>query len=737
LPSIPIQRPQVFSKKFIFILALTVVASVIFNHFNQSPSDSEKFPSNKQEFLPNLKALPKQVVLIGLDGVNWSSLVPLLNKGKLPMIASLMEQGTYGHLSTLKPTISPAIWTSVVTGQLPEKHGITDFTMTTEKGEKIPANRMARKSNTLWNILSHFEAKVGIVNWWSSWPAEPVNGFLISDFAAMGRRKEQAKDLGLERLEDTNEPYSFYPEEEMLKLEKSVSISEVSKNDLAPFAELTASDQNNLSFINSWERGNPLSVLKFCFMSDQYYSALTLRSLEEMGLPDLLCYYTKSTDALAHTLWKYSYPEGYPPYDSTLQQTYKNTLDAYLIGLDEQIGKILSLYPPEVNVILMSDHGMIGMPDVTSLNRQQISARHTDHALIILKGVDFKSDQLFHTQKIEGEHFERWNKSLNYQESGYRNLFPGGWMETEWVTSEGDFELQVDWEIENDLNGQLVIYWDSEKRGVLSDQTFFNLQSSAGLHRLRLEYQPGSNPAGTPLHPKKLPITLTSLNHSAPIPFSPGKDWGYSLYMEGEFWVISWSAYQGHLFEVNPVFSGNISCLEGFIRMDAPSSDEIQLKQVENFYQFTHQMKSSGSGSFRFIPQGPVTLDLKIDGERYPRMVYLNPFSRIKVDRVTLKISESEIKQPSILDITPTLLNLFGLPVAKDMDGRIWDEYLVERNEIKQIESYQALPVYQELSEEYNLKNEDQLNYLKTMGYLGDSVKAINLSSSQRPTISD
>jgi hypothetical protein len=32
-----------------------------------------------------------------------------------------------------------------------------------------------------WNILSDSGVRVGVVNWWLTWPAEEVNGFIVSD----------------------------------------------------------------------------------------------------------------------------------------------------------------------------------------------------------------------------------------------------------------------------------------------------------------------------------------------------------------------------------------------------------------------------------------------------------------------------------------------------------------------------------------------------------------------------
>ena len=67
------------------------------------------------------------ILLIGVDGLEWSVLAPMIRHGELPHLRSLMERGTYGKLETLQPTVSPVIWTTIATGKRPEHHGILHF----------------------------------------------------------------------------------------------------------------------------------------------------------------------------------------------------------------------------------------------------------------------------------------------------------------------------------------------------------------------------------------------------------------------------------------------------------------------------------------------------------------------------------------------------------------------------------------------------------------------------------
>ena len=67
--------------------------------------------------------------------------------------------------------MSPVIWTSIATGKVPDKHGIHGFIEKMANGyEHIPVTSDMRRVKAIWNILSDFEKKVGIISWWVTRP---------------------------------------------------------------------------------------------------------------------------------------------------------------------------------------------------------------------------------------------------------------------------------------------------------------------------------------------------------------------------------------------------------------------------------------------------------------------------------------------------------------------------------------------------------------------------------------
>jgi predicted AlkP superfamily phosphohydrolase/phosphomutase len=79
----------------------------------------------------------KRFVVLGLDGMDYSLTEEYLQKGKLPNLAKLRQEGCFERLSTTVPPISPVAWSSFQTGSNPGKHGIFDF-LTRDKKSYAP-----------------------------------------------------------------------------------------------------------------------------------------------------------------------------------------------------------------------------------------------------------------------------------------------------------------------------------------------------------------------------------------------------------------------------------------------------------------------------------------------------------------------------------------------------------------------------------------------------------------------
>jgi predicted AlkP superfamily phosphohydrolase/phosphomutase len=151
----------------------------------------------------------QRVLILGLDGATWDVLNPLMAEGHMPRLKEVVTRGASGILQSTVPPITPAAWTTFLTGRKPGAHGIIDFERYDPASHKLSFNSTFCLDHvrTLWQILGEKGLKVGSVNVPMTYPARPLNGFLISGFETPGPQSAfvyppQLKDEVLRRFPD-------------------------------------------------------------------------------------------------------------------------------------------------------------------------------------------------------------------------------------------------------------------------------------------------------------------------------------------------------------------------------------------------------------------------------------------------------------------------------------------------------------------------------------------------------
>ncbi len=148
---------------------------------------------------PGYQENRRRAVVIGVDSADWKLIDSVAAEGRLPNLMALRERGTSGPIQTLVDCpLSPVIWTSVATGKVPGKHGITWFLVDQPDGTRVPVRSHNRKVKALWNILAEKGLRSTAVGWWASYPAEDVGeGTMVSDalgFHDFGRTAREGDD---------------------------------------------------------------------------------------------------------------------------------------------------------------------------------------------------------------------------------------------------------------------------------------------------------------------------------------------------------------------------------------------------------------------------------------------------------------------------------------------------------------------------------------------------------------
>lgn len=362
------------------LTAITIAGLVLIN--SGTPVPGIAINENDQRIIKKSESssINGKVLLIGLDAATWSVMNPMIQNGQLPHFSRLIKTGTAGSLETVLPTFSPILWASIATGKKHSKHGVVDVILTDLPGmnpcplehglslpshlgtspvlftlrqlpfaKKTPFTSNQRKTKTLWNILSERNKTVQIVGWFTTWPAEKVNGVMVTDYTTHSSWEELLGD-------DVNTTLTYPPEllekiltyirsPESLKLQEVKTFMNISKRE---FMSLVSQD---------FHITDKLAQFRTSYLSDQSYAAISLY-LTKTHLADFTAIYLNGLDPVEHFFWHYQEPQFFQPIPKEEMAKYGHTIENYYRFLDKKVGQFIEVSGDEPTVIIISDHGM-------------------------------------------------------------------------------------------------------------------------------------------------------------------------------------------------------------------------------------------------------------------------------------------------------------------------------------------------------------------------------------------
>jgi predicted AlkP superfamily phosphohydrolase/phosphomutase len=273
---------------------------------------------------------PDKVIFLGIDAADWKLITPLLDRGKLPNFARLMAEGATGPLLTLRPLEkSPIVWTSIATGKVPYKHGIGGFLA---PGDSIPYTGNVRKVKAIWNILGEKGMKVGVVGWLVTWPAEEVNGYLVSDYV----QYENEKGIKLEK--------QTYPEDLFREID-GLRLTEADVSDDAIAGLFPVNAPADALGGQEWLKG----YVKMVYAQDETFRRIAM-NLAGRDVKFLTVYF-EGIDSLCHAAWGF---RGQPT------SPLSHLIDDYYVWIDGVLGQFMEKVDDRTLLVVASDHGFRG-----------------------------------------------------------------------------------------------------------------------------------------------------------------------------------------------------------------------------------------------------------------------------------------------------------------------------------------------------------------------------------------
>jgi predicted AlkP superfamily phosphohydrolase/phosphomutase len=128
-------------------------------------------------------------MVIGLDAATFDVIDPMIEAGELPNLNRVFAGGSRGVLRSTTPPITSQAWATAFTGVNAGRHGLWEFAERTASYRLRLVNGSFRRAPAVWDYLSASGRAAGIVNVPFTWPAQELNGFMLSGFDAAGRER--------------------------------------------------------------------------------------------------------------------------------------------------------------------------------------------------------------------------------------------------------------------------------------------------------------------------------------------------------------------------------------------------------------------------------------------------------------------------------------------------------------------------------------------------------------------
>jgi hypothetical protein len=318
-----------------------------------------------------------KVLILGLDGLSWKILDPLIKQNKCPNFKRLLQEGVSAVFHSEEPTYSPVIWTTIATGRPPSDHGVT-FYLASGGHPVIDKDVRVKR---FWNIFSEFsDLNLFILGWYLTWPVEDLQGVMISDRSVYFNEEKQL----------------FYPEAVFDKeyFDNFRKINSTLNHHLVGFT--------SFHYYPDYRKRPKLSPAekKICeiiskrlahvYRRDYTFAVAGLKFFKSLR-PDIFSVYLRGADFTQHGFWKYMDPESVPFYRVTAQeqQWLGGIIEKYYIYLDEVVGEYWKAAGKDSTMFIISDHGFgpILKPD---LENPDLSGDHRVEGVFLAVGPAFR-----------------------------------------------------------------------------------------------------------------------------------------------------------------------------------------------------------------------------------------------------------------------------------------------------------------------------------------------------------
>jgi predicted AlkP superfamily phosphohydrolase/phosphomutase len=275
------------------------------------------------------------VLVVGIDGGTWDVFRPLAERGVMPNMRRVLDEGAHGELTSVVPWYTIPGWASLMTGANPGRHGLLHW-VRSEPGDYWESRRAGRpftassdlRLPTFWDVAGAAGKRVAVVNMPLTFPAWPVNGVMVTGLLTpAGDIPGQSHPEGF--LRD-------YPE---YRVDLRHAKGREAEGSLPPLEQLLR------EMVDVTDRRRRL-------MTD-----LTA------GDRDLMVAVFVGMDRVSHRVWPQQERLLDPDVEASSWVELERLLADYYRSLDSVIGSLVEAAGPDATTLFVSDHGFGRGPD--------------------------------------------------------------------------------------------------------------------------------------------------------------------------------------------------------------------------------------------------------------------------------------------------------------------------------------------------------------------------------------
>jgi hypothetical protein len=367
----------------------------------------------------------QRVLLLGLDGITWEILDPMMAEGRTPNLALLASRGRTFALETIRPTFSPVIWTSVATGKDRFQHGIHDVVQTVLFGRTrlhrslertafctktarvalralkgspwhsvAPYRSSEIRATTIFEAASEALLSSTQIEWYVTWPAKPLSGVSISDRFHLQDPQEEPMPGAVNPMAIAPHLMRHVVTGDDIPLERVCEF--VDMNGLTP-SEARRWTEEHAKFVNE---------MRLNLSRDMTTRNVARDLLSRDGDWRLFGIYFRAVDLAHHFTWNYRDGQDVPTSDPNARLA--PVIARYHEFVDQIVGELLAEIPQDTIVIALSDHGfedrfaharapegfaiVAGGPTVATSERGRLSIYEIAPTIAMLLGLPVADD---------------------------------------------------------------------------------------------------------------------------------------------------------------------------------------------------------------------------------------------------------------------------------------------------------------------------------------------------------